>query len=83
VLKYNSVPVKAELESPVEVGKIPKGSMAAVRNILNKQEPGGRRVGGRYDSKVWVKLVLDWCADNDAFAWAKNAENTMQGLPEN
>jgi hypothetical protein len=83
VLKYNSVPVKAELKSPVEVGKITKGGMTAVRNILNKQDPGGRRVGGRYDSKVWVKLVLDWCADNDAFAWAKNAENTMQGLPEN
>jgi hypothetical protein len=77
------MPVKAELESPVEVGKIPKGGMAAGRNILNKQKPGGRRVGGRYDSKVWVKLVLDGCADNDAFAWAKNAENTLKGWPEN
>jgi hypothetical protein len=51
-LKYNTVGVKAELESPVDVGKIPRGGMAAVRNVLNKHKPDGRRVGGRYDSKV-------------------------------
>ncbi len=81
--KYNTVPPKSELRfPPVKVGTIPKGYLTEARNILRMQKPDDGKVGEKYNSKDWVKLVLDWFADDACFRWEVNAQMKVKAMPQ-
>lgn len=64
------------------MGTIPKGRLTAARNILGLQKPGdGWKGGERYNSKDWVKLVLDWFADDADMAWEEGGQTKVKLLP--
>lgn len=65
-----------------KVGTIREGKVNAVRAILKMQKPDDGKEGKDYNSKDWVKLVLDWCCDNEAFVWGKDGKSIVESLPK-
>jgi hypothetical protein len=48
---------------------------------LKKQKPDGGKAGEIYNSKQWVKLVLEWFADDASFQWEDDAQIKVRALP--
>jgi hypothetical protein len=81
--QYDISPSKTELRLPlVKVGTIPRGKLTTARNILGKQKPGDGWTGeDGYNSKEWVRLVLQWWADDAGFRWEEGAQIKVRALP--
>lgn len=72
-----TVPPEAKWKFLIEVGTIPKNNLTAARHILKLQQPDNQNSEEEYISRGWVRSVLDWCADNEAFVWAAQGQSEM------